>query len=64
MFKESQPHLLQCPPIVQKMRNLVDIKNVEYNMIFGSVQNQVKLAKIYSLIMRTRLDLMEEMRNS
>ena len=38
---------------------------MEYNMIFGSVQKQVKIAKIYySLIMRTRLDLMEEMRNS
>ena len=63
LFRESQPHLLQCPAIVNKLKSEIDFKIIDYNMLFSSPANQVKIAKIYTIILKTRLDLIEELRN-
>jgi hypothetical protein len=63
LFPESQSHLLQCPPIVRKLSHLVDLKTIDYNMIFGKVENQIKITKVYTLALEARMDIIEEMKN-
>ena len=63
LFSESQSHLLQCPAIVMKLKNEIDFNSIEYSMLFSTIENQVKIAKIYTVILKTRLDLIEELRN-
>ena len=63
LFPESQSHLLQCPPIVRKLSNLVDFKSIDYSMIFGKVENQIKITKVYTLALEARMDIIEEMKN-
>ena len=61
LFRETQSHLLQCPPIREKLRFMVDFKSMKYDMIFRSLAKQVKIAKAYALIVQTRKDMIEDM---
>ena len=63
LFNESQSHLLQCPAIVKKLKNEIDFKSIQYSMLFSTIDDQVKIAKIYTVILKARLDLIEELRN-
>ena len=49
LFPESQSHVLQCPAIVPKL-NLVAVQPCKLNEdnIYGSIDEQLKIAKIYS----------------
>ena len=64
LFTESQQHLLQCSAIVNKLKNVVNFSSLSYNMIFETTVNQVKIAQAFSLILKTRLVLIEELRSS
>ena len=61
LFRETQSHLLQCPPIMDKLRFMVDFKSLKYDMIFGSLAKQAKIAKAYALILETREDMIQDM---
>ena len=64
LFPEGQSHLLVCPAIVAKLKNVVDFKTLDHKMVFGTLDNQIQIAKIYTVILKTRLDLIDEMRRT
>ena len=43
LFKKTQQHPLECPEIRQRTKNLVNVKELDYQMIFGSLTNQEKI---------------------
>ena len=55
---ETQHHLLECPVIRSRTKNVINYKEVDYQMIFGNIKNQVKIAKIYQIILEARKDLL------
>ena len=59
LFPESQHHLMQCITLVDKLKDVISLKTLDYKMIFGNLQDQVKIAKCYTIIMKTRLDVLE-----
>ena len=42
---------------VETMKNIIDFKSIHYDMLFSNTENQIKIAKIYTVILKTRLDL-------
>ena len=63
LFQDTQKHLLQCPPIIEKLKNLIDFNSVNHGMIFDSNENQVKIVKVFSMILNTRQNIIDELRN-
>ena len=61
LFPETQPHLMQCPVILNKLKNKTDIQSSDYNMVFSNLKNQVKMAKLFTIILKKRLDIIEEL---
>ena len=59
LFSETQQHLVDCPPIRQKLKGLVDFEGLSYNMIFGSTKNQELFSKNYTLILNARQDILD-----
>ena len=59
LFPESQEHLMQCITLVDKLKDNTCFQTLEYNMIFGKLQDQVRIAKYYTTILKTRLDVLE-----
>ena len=51
IFVESQRHLLQCSAIIEKIRKIVDLKNVQYEMLFDEAK-QVEITRMFSLILK------------
>ena len=62
LFPELQQHLMQCETIVSRLKDIIDFKSLDYSMIFSSRENQEKIAKCYTIILKTRTDIIEEMR--
>ena len=61
LFPESQSHILQCPAIVPKL-NLLTVQPCKLNevSIYGSVDEQLKIAKIYSRIFEVRSQILND----
>ena len=59
LFKETQQHLLECPEIRLRTKNLVNFKELDYQMIFGSMTNQEKITKSYQIISEARKELLD-----
>ena len=57
LFKETQQHLVQCSPIRDKLEGLVKFNQLDYNMIFKTVKSQEYFAKMYTLILDARRDI-------
>lgn len=60
LFTETQQHLLECPVLRIRTKNLIDFKEADYPMIFGNLKNQEKIAKIYKILIEARKDLLNE----
>ena len=45
LFTETQQHLLECPEIRLRTKNLINFKEAEYEMIFGNIKTKKKLPK-------------------
>ena len=60
LFKETQQHLVDCPQIRQKLDGIVEFGKLNYNMIYGSIENQELFAKNYTLILNAREDIIEK----
>ena len=58
LFPETQHHLLECPEIRIRTKNLIDFKEIDYQMIYGNIKNQEKIAKTYQIILEKRKDLL------
>ena len=60
LFPETQGHLIQCPQIVPKLKVMCPMNtSIEENWIYGSVDNQLKITKIYIQILDIRNCLLE-----
>ena len=60
LFPESQGHLIQCPQIVPKLKVMCPMNtSIEENWIYGSVDNQLKITKIYIQILDIKNCLLE-----
>ena len=64
LFPETQSHLLQCPEIAPKLKllNLQD-NPPEEKFIYGNVDQQLNIVKIYSKIWEIRSKKLEEIGN-
>ena len=60
LFPESQSHLLQCPQIVEKLQLLSLNKKIDENHIYGNVEKQEVIVKLYMQIMKIRSELLDE----
>ena len=58
-FPECQTHLLQCPQIVPKLK-LVTKEVTDESMIYGNVEKQLAIVKIYVQVMEIRKKILEE----
>ena len=50
--------MLNCFDI-RKSLNTVDFIGVKYEMIYGNLQDQENIAKVYHLILQARKDILE-----
>ena len=64
LFQESQSHILKCSPIAIRLKAAIDFKTIDYIMIIGSLDDQIKMAKIYTLIMKARSDIIDKRSSS
>ena len=61
LFQETQKHLLQCPQIVPKLRYLCGkTSTLNENFVYGSIEQQQIIVKIYSDILEVRENLQAE----
>ena len=60
LFTETQQHLLECPVIRIKTKHIINFKNLDHNMIFGTLENQEVIAKNYQIILKARTDILED----
>ena len=60
LFPESQSHLLQCPQIVEKLQLLSLNTKIDENNIYGNVEQQEVIVKLYMQIMKIRSELLDE----
>ena len=60
LFIETQQHLLECPEIRLRTRNLKNFKEAEYEMVFGNIKNQEKIAKTYKIIIEARKEMIKK----
>ena len=56
IVKESQQHIFECHAIRKKL-HYVNFQNCNYQMIFGKLDDQVKIAKLFQLVLNARDDL-------
>ena len=56
--QETQGHLLQCPPLVKNLKYLVGSSSeLNENDVYGSLEQQIRIANIYSDILQERENL-------
>jgi hypothetical protein len=58
LFTETQQHLVDCPPIREKLKGLVKFENIDYSIIFKSIRSQEIFAKSYTVILNARKDIL------
>ena len=63
LFIETQDHLLECPVIRLRTKNLVNFQELSPQMMFGTIQNQEQIAKSYHIILEARKDILQDMDN-
>ena len=60
LFSETQSHLLQCPIIAPKLKLLCLGPQIDEKYVFGSVDEQLKVAKVYCKILDLRKEILDE----
>ena len=60
LFPECQSHLLQCPQIAPKLNLVCEKKLPDENQIYGSIDDQLRIVKIYTQIMDLRKEILNE----
>ena len=61
LFPETQSHLISCEKIKEKLANVIDFSTISYDHLHGTVGQQENLAKIYSIVLKTREDLLTQL---
>ena len=61
LFPKTQSHLLQCPEIAPKLKLLsLQESDAEKQFIYGNIDQQLVIVKIYSIIWELRIQKLEE----
>ena len=60
LFSETQSHLVQCPVIALKLKLLCLGPQIDEKHVFGSVDEQLKVAKVYCKILDLRKEILDE----
>jgi hypothetical protein len=60
LFTATQSHLLQCPVIAPKLKLLCLGSQIDEKLVFGSVDEQLKITKIYCEILDMRKEILDE----
>ena len=64
LFPENQSHLLQCPALVVRLSYIVGkTSKLNENYIYGNLQQQQEIVKIFGDILEVRENLQMEMRS-
>ena len=58
LFPETQQHLTTCPVLKSRLKHLVDYETLDHSMIFQNLERQEKFAKIYTIILKGREDML------
>ena len=58
LFTETQEHLVNCPPIREKLKGLVNFNLMNPKMVFNSIQDQEFYSRNYTMILNARRDLL------
>ena len=59
LFPETQSHLLQCPEIVPKLNLISQGSQIDENFVYGNVESQLKIVKIYCKILEKRKEILK-----
>ena len=62
LFQETQQHLLECPELKIRTKNIINFKEVDHDMVFGNVKNQEKVAKVYTILIEARKDILDQLK--
>jgi hypothetical protein len=60
VFNESHEHLLKCSAITERLEKNVDFSILRYSMLFGKPEEQVDITRVFSLIFKTREEMLDE----
>ena len=53
-IEESQSHLLECMTILNRCSELYNDRISQYEDIFGQIEKQVRIAKLFEAVFKTR----------
>ena len=59
MFPEIQKHSVSCSVLRQRLLNVVDFDSCRYEDITANVEKQENLAKIYTLLIEARQEIID-----
>ena len=59
--EETQNHLMECRSIIENCPELYNDVQLEYEDIYGSEDSQLRMVKLYSIILKTREKLLHFM---
>ena len=63
MVKETQQHLLNCPVIIKRLENVINLSSMRHCMLFKEIEKQIEITNVFSVIIETRTKIIEENRN-
>ena len=61
LLEESQEHLMDCIYIIDKLEDKSILAECEYGDIFGKIEQQIEMAKIFFQILNIRDELIDEL---
>ena len=59
LFPETQEHVFKCEVIRNKVPEL-KLNEVNYQMIYGKLEEQEKFTKLYHLMLKARTDIIND----
>ena len=63
MVKETQQHLLNCPVIIKRLENVINLSSMRHCMLFKEIEKQIEITNVFSVVIETRTKIIEENRN-
>ena len=64
VFPETQEHQINCSVIKCILKDVIDFKSLKYEFLYGTLAQQEQLAKVYTVIMTTREDILKNKHSS
>ena len=58
IVEESQNHLLDCEPLINKLEDKSELAEMEYSDLFDDIQQQLQITKMFRKIFKIREDLL------